>query len=303
MKKVLLLSVLCFSHFLWGNILLESPRNLSEQDIENLCQSWSTTFEFICNHKIQLVLKYKDGHSSVLLKRGLLPIQQYNFNWFEHFKDYVLRKIFKISYLISESLVASNNQPQAIHTSDLLNMITHKKSFFYTGAGISAGHVPTILKLKELLGFHESSKFNIQKVIDVPDVVAQGFGQFCKNCMYAEPTAAHFALSKIAQYLSCAVITENFDLLHQRTYTEPLHTCCRRLHHLKIEDVQAVDYIVCIGLSSDDRGLLGFCKKHNPDLKIISIDFEVPSYLSENDYFLQGDAQIVLPLLARGLGL
>ena len=182
-------------------------------------------------------------------------------------------------------------------------MITHKKSFFYTGAGISAGHVPTILKLKELLGFHESSKFNIQKVIDVPDVVAQGFGQFCKNCMYAEPTAAHFALSKIAQYLSCAVITENFDLLHQRTYTEPLHTCCRRLHHLKIEDVQAVDYIVCIGLSSDDRGLLGFCKKHNPDLKIISIDFEVPSYLSENDYFLQGDAQIVLPLLARGLGL
>ena len=60
------------------------------------------------------------------------------------------------------------------------------------------------------------------------------------------------------------------------------------------EEARAFDWIVCIGLSHDDRGFLAWYKEMNPDGKILSIDINKPSYLGPEDYILNADLQEVL---------
>jgi hypothetical protein len=61
----------------------------------------------------------------------------------------------------------------------------------------------------------------------------------------------------------------------------------------------AVNVIVCVGLSHDDRGFLAYFKKHNPEGVIIAIDKGNPDYLSNNDYIVREDLQIVLPIMVE----
>lgn len=51
--------------------------------------------------------------------------------------------------------------------------------------------------------------------------------------------------------------------------------------------------------SPDDCGFLSYYKENNPQGTIIAFDLETPSYLSETDYLVQGDVQILLPDFAK----
>lgn len=59
------------------------------------------------------------------------------------------------------------------------------------------------------------------------------------------------------------------------------------------EEVCAIDWIICVGLSFDDRGFLGWYKHLHPNGKILAVDIGRPSYLGAEDYLLQVDLQEV----------
>ena len=88
-------------------------------------------------------------------------------------------------------------------------------------------------------------------------------------------------------------------MLHQRTGIKPLFARLKEIDTLSINDLNAIKIIVCVGLSRDDRGLLGYFKKYNPNIILIALNLNTPNYLSNTDFLLQDDLQKVLPELAR----
>lgn len=64
----------------------------------------------------------------------------------------------------------------------------------------------------------------------------------------------------------------------------------------EMEQLKTVDAVICIGLSHDDRGFLGWYKHLKPTGKIVSInsDLQPASYLGSGDYHMVMDAQEVL---------
>ena len=129
--------------------------------------------------------------------------------------------------------------------------------------------------------------------------ITQAFSKFCQSAIYGNPTKAHFALKKIAEKKSISILTENVDLLQQRTGIEPIHVHSKKLHSIPKKSLQEIDAIVCIGLSRDDRGLLAWYKQNNPKEILIAINQETPNYLSKNDYICLEDLQKVLPFIAE----
>ena len=98
------------------------------------------------------------------------------------------------------------------------------------------------------------------------------------------------------------IFTENLDTLHEKT-----GVAVQRIDVDRVEKdfppqiLKTIDVIVCIGLSFDDRGFLGYYKKHNPSGIIIALCLEQPSYLGATDYYSEGDAQQMVPILCDQL--
>ena len=57
--------------------------------------------------------------------------------------------------------------------------------------------------------------------------------------------------------------------------------------------------IICIGMSHDIRGFLAAYKALNPNATIIALDQEAPCFLGENDLFVRGDLQLLLPEIEK----
>ena len=88
------------------------------------------------------------------------------------------------------------------------------------------------------------------------------------------------------------LLTENLDSLHEQTGIMPYrlskHENKDAIHP---DDLQKIDFVVCVGLSHDDRGFLAWYKKHHPQGRIVALDLKAPSYLGDEDYLLEGDLQ------------
>jgi len=189
--------------------------------------------------------------------------------------------------------------PVIITFDELCNLLRDKKFIFYTGAGISAaGSVATMHDLEVSLHMHDSAGAFLKTIIFSPSSIAKAFTSFCQNALASPPTPAHRAVHAIAQEKSVCIVTENIDLLHQRAGSAPLHANCEAIRSLTPHDFLAVEAVVCIGLSHDDRGFLQYYKQHNPNGLIIALDLAMPQYLSEKDFLLQSDVQLILPQLS-----
>jgi NAD-dependent SIR2 family protein deacetylase len=106
----------------------------------------------------------------------------------------------------------------------------------------------------------------------------------------------------LAKQKDTQIMTENFDFLQEQAGVKPSRVSGERLKSdIDPEWLKEIDGIICIGLSYDDRGLLGWYKKINPAGKIISLDFNQPSYLGVDDYLVQGDLQTTLPEVEKQL--
>ena len=112
----------------------------------------------------------------------------------------------------------------------------------------------------------------------------------------------HFELANLTLYTKTRLLTENLDTLHEASGILPY-----RIYPFELKsdltkfDLSQIDYIICIGLSFDDRGFLAWYKEQNPRGKIVSIDLNQPSYLGDEDYWLKGDLHALIHRLHADL--
>jgi len=207
----------------------------------------------------------------------------------------------EFSYIVTDRRIIEDAYPTLINQETLGRIIKTQKVLFYTGAGLSlASDVPAMNELNELLGLEVGKDlfFSLEKAIESPREFVERIKTFYNACLYSAPTSAHFALRDLSLYNNTRLVTENLDCLHEASGIFPYRIDSKHLREeVGGESLAQFDYIICIGLSFDDRGFLGWYKEQNPQGKIIAIDINQPSYLGNEDFWVKGDLQVLLPEL------
>jgi NAD-dependent SIR2 family protein deacetylase len=205
------------------------------------------------------------------------------------------------TYLVDERRIVEHSSPQTIVEDDLISVICNKSIVFYTGAGLSvASGVPSMNQLNDLLGLEEGKPFIdfLREILEHPDQFVEKISIFHNACFYCPPTEAHNALKKLALFKNTKIVTENLDCLHEYSGILPYRIDAKQLREeLGSSQLHQIDYIICVGLSYDDRGFLGWYKRHNPKGKIIAINLGNPSYLGDEDLIIREDLQCLIPSL------
>ncbi len=207
-------------------------------------------------------------------------------------------------YTIHERLILPEEAPQEMWSiEDLVTCIKTKRVVFYSGAGLSAASgIPTMTGLDQLFSIHLPWEEWVKKTVASPQEVLAKAVNFKRLCYESDPTHAHLALRYICNKWNIPLWTENLDLLHQKSGIDPLVVSAELLlEEVKEEALREIDVVICLGLSFDDKGALGWYKHHNPEGKIVSIDLMSPVYLGVDDALLKGDLQEVLPNVLRKL--
>lgn len=190
--------------------------------------------------------------------------------------------------------------PKRMSCRKLNEIIETRKIIFYTGAGISAEVIPTMnnlmqrLKISKELNKSDNLPRYIDDVIANPKKYAEILRDFFDRCENAQPTTAHVQLAKCAKRFGHLLVTENLDQLHQKTGIELTVFGGRDEYSQNSQIEEAIwesDFIVTIGLNSDESGFLKFYKRKNPKGVIISVNLSSTNYLSDNDFFVEGDIQ------------
>lgn len=214
-------------------------------------------------------------------------------------------EFYNPNYHIHKPLIQNNNEAQAISKETVCNFLKQKSVAWYTGAGISASVVPTMQELENSLGIANAPNNEpllnlISTALEKPEEIATIMLSFYQKCLNGNPTNAHNAIAKYVQNKkNCLVFTENLDTLHEKTGIIPqrIENVTESAKIINPELLKKIDVMLCVGLSYDDRGLLGLYKHHNPKGVIVALCLEKPTYLSDADYFFKEDAQKIIPEL------
>ena len=204
---------------------------------------------------------------------------------------------FQPAYHLAQPLVLSE-QCEESSLSSLVDYINSHKVVFYTGAGLSeAGGVSGMGAFMEQMGIDTSKGADgfITRLLHSPEELVSTFSSFCQSAYYGEPTKGHIAIKEIALNRGMQVFTENFDHLHERSGIRSLRAEEADLSaQIDPDSLSKIEAFFCVCLSYDDRGLLAFYKKLNPQGKIIALNLEQPSCIGSQDMFLSGDAHELL---------
>jgi len=338
-KFVLRMFFLAFNSLLYGNILLQSPQRLSQQEIktieqESIQEGWVARWERMLQGNKSITFNYHNGIVEIdLVLYGNLPNYiddktKKLFTFTETIKNGEAQPMYSLhiaepvnqigpqelsseksekneSYTIHEqrdfTKKPQEHNPKMVSMQELGALIRKKRVIFYTGAGISAAAGVWMMQpLMNALGINpldDCDQFT-QDVLVASEKKRQIFAQFCELAFTAQPTSAHNALASIALEKQTTILTENFDLLQEHTGVKAHHISGPWLRaHVNQHDLKDIDAVICIALSYDDRGFLGWYKENNPHGTIVAIDLAKPSYLGNEDFLLQGDCQKILPAL------
>ncbi|MDF2577061.1 MAG: hypothetical protein K0S74_545 [Chlamydiales bacterium] len=251
------------------------------------------------------------------LTMGSFPISGYYY-CSEAYKGNILSQIVKRLYASDkrgpEILLNSAHSYKEMSVEMCASFIKcfREQIVFFTGAGISAAVVPDWQSLQDILGYSndrdEITNFIeiVKKVDRDPQTYLENVDKVHQAFILGQPTAAHWALKQLTQFTRTVLVSDNIDLLQQHTGLDVL-----RVHNLEpfyddsdekkiTVQPQSIKAVVCIGMGGDRRGFLHWYKQQTQGFgTIIAINLEPPSFLSAEDYFVQGDAQTNLPELAK----
>jgi len=259
--------------------------------------------DFMIRMKDRFIVNDAEGSKRLLFcyKINKLGEEEINIPRFSQKKEHP----GEYSYIVTDRRVVENAHPQPIGHDELTSIIRDRNVLFYTGAGVSlASEVPAMNKLNELLGLEADERFlfSLESALESPKEFASKILAFHRACLFSAPTKAHLALKELAVFKNIRLITENLDCLHEASGVYPYRINAKFLREeIGGECLAQFDYIICMGLSFDDRGFLGWYKQHNPQGKIIALDLNQPSYLGDEDYFLAGDLQEVIPAIQKAI--
>ena len=206
----------------------------------------------------------------------------------------------ELNLVLDDQRLICEGTPAEISCEELNAIIKTKKVIFYTGAGISAATVPTMnvllnaLKISKDLEEGDKLQHYISDVISHPEKYTEILRDFFDRCEKASPTLAHNLLSECSKKFNHLLVTENVDKLHQKSGIEPIIFAGSDTYSndAKITEIaQKSDFVITIGLNSDESGFLKFYKTQNPRGKIISVNLTLTNYLSDEDFYVKGDIQ------------
>ncbi len=283
------------------NILLRAFKKIPEQEITVRIKKWNTAFQWRPSLKSLITFAYCNKTAGFKLERSSKPNYEHNPN--------VLKNFYKKPYLkniknardiwFNQRIICKKPCPKKIDFDELATLLKNNNFIFYTGAGLSATKVPTLLELEQSLCLDKGITKLIKQIKKDSNQINEAFATFCKKAQNSSPTRAHKSIAKIAQSKPCAIITENLDLLHEKTGIKTIYAISQEIDSITTQDLQEIKIIFCIGLRRDHFGLLGHLKKQNPDIVFIGLNINTPEYLGKKDYLIQDDAQKILPRLAQ----
>lgn len=341
----ILLLITCTTNLSYAeNILLQAPLKISEKTVDkSITQStsnnrmkWISCFSSSLGSKscVKFSIAFGANHNSSFQlsltgNKFINELTENEINLFKR-KDNTLvysyvdiggnvskkQKKTKFS-MFTQPLTIPQATPIKLSASEVAKFISDKNVIFYTGAGISSPVVPDMTELmRQLEILHNPNsiidKFThviefIRRILKESNEVIKIIDDFKEACLYGNPTPAHYAVRDIILLKNWQLLTENFDLLHQRSGIEPLGRIrrtdkidfCWLKKNIKPQHLKQIDFIVAIGLRSDEVGFLALYKKHNPKGKIIAMNFIQPEYLENDDILVLGDVQKTLPNLLK----
>lgn len=306
-KLYFALICITLTKIIYPNVLLEKPKTVSSEEIEELAVNWETCFTWSFGRGCDFICTYREGKAGFLLQAFWLPVRSYNFSYYAAIKEFLKPQKTQNEYYFERPLVITGKMPVSLTSEKLCKLVKDKRFVCYTGAGMSAaGNVATMNNLQESLKLSNIKLMTnklafLKELVFNPSAITAAFDRFCKSAIESSPTLAHQALHRLAQHRSTAILTENVDLLQHRAGSKPVFTHSDEAHSIQPDDLKEIDALICIGLSRDDRGFIAYYKKHNPQGLLIAIDTHVPSYLSDEDYLLQEDLQKSLPYIEKCL--
>lgn len=196
---------------------------------------------------------------------------------------------------------------------ELISETNGRSLVFYTGAGISMGGESPVwgmTQLKENLGLESGGEVFAEHFKNPkdnnPENILNKVHEFRKQLFDDVSTPAHTAISEIAEdKKETIVFTENIDLKHEakgsRLKAVHMDSDEESFNKVKLR-APDIEVLVTVGLSKDDRAIIQFLKRENPELKIVAFtlsDETIPDYLDENDAVVLGDVQENLPKVAK----
>ncbi|NRA90841.1 MAG: hypothetical protein HRU43_06930 [Simkaniaceae bacterium] len=207
--------------------------------------------------------------------------------------------------MMAAPLIIDNTLPKESSPAKLSSLLQNSHVVFYTGAGVSAGVVPTMGELFKNLNIQNESQEaffqTIQRVLNNPKSSLTFMAQFNQSCLNGKPTPAHESIKSICLEKNWGLMTENIDKLHQRTGIDPLNHNKKKWleNNISLEDLRKIDVVITVGLHTDESGFLKWYKQHNPKGIIVSFNLVQPDYLSDQDFIVVGDIQETIPELQK----
>lgn len=133
-----------------------------------------------------------------------------NFNESYFNPDFINVRMASIQHISEKSVV---EELRTFGNNDLL----------YTGAGISrkAG-IPTQAELENILYLNDE-EFLYKIVSNYPSKLLSNFRFFVFRMALSSPTETHYLINRIVTDKKCRLVTENIDLLHEKTGVSATH--------------------------------------------------------------------------------
>lgn len=204
------------------------------------------------------------------------------------------------NYFLAQPRMCPSANSVMMTEEELVKKIKESSCFLiYTGAGLSkAAGIPTLFDFEAFFGLDQENW--LDRVQKNPESLLALVQEFRHRCLFSAPTKAHQYILHLLQAKEAVLFTENLDVLHEKTGATPYRVDPSTFHtKWSKEFFDNVPFVLCLGLSRDDKGFLTWYKTNVPQGKLIAIDLARPKYLGVDDLWLEGDVQRVLPAIVE----
>lgn len=247
----------------------------------------------------------EDGTISSVRTKDSVPLGKMFAYWYPNdhsnynklLKGYFQRVRDKDKEVVADTNLNENSY-QVLDIEDLVKIIHNNKVLFFTGAGISMSK--GIPNLDEFSNFVEHLFQPIGQLFN--DILAgetsnrlKKAKEFKDSLYYTKPSTSHWLIAEISKKYNIGLATGNFDGLHEKTGVKAIF---QNDEEIVIPDLDKYDVLVTIGLSENGIGkVVDVFKESQDNKKIIAINTMLPKYITEKDYFIEGDADHILTRL------
>ena len=254
--------------------------------------SGETDREIMASH---LILTYGDS----------VDLKQAHFNRFEPKTEEPEDPFTMRNEYYQASARACPEAARSVSVPELGSLVSQNPVIAFTGAGISTGSgIPSFRGprgLERHFPLQEPFPGTVARfMIENPQELMRILGEFQAAFIQAEPNDAHRSLADLERKGTIRhIITGNGDKLHERAGSVNIHL--KRPDYFKPsgrgwEWLKEGKVLLVVGLGRDEHGLISYSRDNG--MMVASISPDRPEFLHQEDLYVNGKAEDVLPHLA-----